>query len=52
MQKQVSTPAMVAVILVVIALLGLIGWQVFGSHTEKVDPTQSNIIKARKDKDG
>jgi predicted negative regulator of RcsB-dependent stress response len=48
MKDNVSTPVLVGVIVVVVLVLGLIGWQVFGSHAQQTDAAQQQIINARK----
>jgi len=52
MKENVSTPVLIAVIVAVVLILGLIGWQVFGAHNQQVDPAQSAIINARKKEKG
>ncbi len=52
MKDNVSPPMLVAIIVAVVLILGLIGWKVFGSNSDRVDPAQSAITRARKIKNG
>jgi len=52
MKDNVSPPVLVAIVVVVVLVLGLIGWTVLGSNSSRTDPKQDVITRARKDKDG
>ena len=55
MKQQVSPPVLIAIIVGVVLLLSVIGWQVFGSHDNAGSPAQKEALiaanKAKKDKE-
>ncbi len=52
MKNNVSPPVLVAIIVGIVLVLGLIGWKVFGSNSDRTDPKQDAITRARKEKNG
>jgi ABC-type polysaccharide/polyol phosphate export permease len=48
MKDNVSPPVLIAIIVGVVLVLGLIGWKVFGSNSDRTDPKQDAITRARK----
>jgi uncharacterized membrane protein YqiK len=52
LKESVPLPVFIAVIVAIILVVGVIGWKVFGSNSGRVDPAQSAITRARKQKDG
>ncbi len=52
MKQEISKPMLIAAVVVVVLLVGFIGWKVFGSHSDTLDADTikaHEALKARKE---